>query len=90
MRILCSRFLMVVAFGLLPICLGGLSGCDSKPADGMLEEHRRSMRIRKQKSKPSIRSEGWRGKVSPQRKARLLAGDPRTKLERLSCRSMSH
>ena len=38
MRILCSRFLVVVAFGLLPICLGGLSGCDSQPADGMIEE----------------------------------------------------
>ena len=38
MRILCSRFLVVVAFGLLPICLGGLSGCGSKPADGMLAE----------------------------------------------------
>jgi hypothetical protein len=37
-RILCSRLWMVVAFGLLPICLGGLSGCDSKPADGMLAE----------------------------------------------------
>jgi hypothetical protein len=30
--------LVVVAFGLLSICLGGVSGCDSKPADGMLEE----------------------------------------------------
>ena len=38
MRILCSRFLLVVAFGLLPICLGGLSGCGSKPADGELAE----------------------------------------------------
>lgn len=38
MRILCSRFLLVVAFGLLPICLGGLSGCGSKPADGSLVE----------------------------------------------------
>jgi hypothetical protein len=37
-RILRSRFLMLVAFGLLPICLGGLSGCDSKPADGTLAE----------------------------------------------------
>jgi hypothetical protein len=37
-RILGSRFLMVFAFGLLPICLGGLSGCDSKPADGSLVE----------------------------------------------------
>jgi hypothetical protein len=37
-RILGSRFLLVVAFGLLPMCLGGVSGCDSKPADGMLEE----------------------------------------------------
>ena len=38
MRILCSRFLVVVAFGLLPICLGGLSGCGSKGADGTLVE----------------------------------------------------
>ena len=38
MRILCSRFLVVVAFGLLPICLGSLSGCDSKPADGTVVE----------------------------------------------------
>ncbi len=37
MRIRCSRFSVVVAFGLLPICLGGLSGC-GKPADGMLED----------------------------------------------------
>ncbi len=37
MRILCSRLSVVVAFGLLPICLSGLSGC-GKPADGMLEE----------------------------------------------------
>jgi hypothetical protein len=37
-RILCSRFLVVVAFGLLALCLGGVSGCGSKPADGMLEE----------------------------------------------------
>jgi len=29
---------MVGALALLPIGLGGLSGCDSKPADGMLEE----------------------------------------------------
>jgi len=36
-RILCSRFSVVVAIGLLPICLSGLSGC-GKPADGMLEE----------------------------------------------------
>ena len=38
MRILCSRFLVVVAFGLLPICLGGVSGCDGKPADGTVVE----------------------------------------------------
>ena len=38
MRILCSRFFTVVAFGLLPICLGGLSGCGSKPADGTVVE----------------------------------------------------
>jgi hypothetical protein len=37
-RIVCSRFLAVVAFGVLPIALGGLSGCNWKPADGMLDE----------------------------------------------------
>jgi hypothetical protein len=37
-RILCSRFSVTVAFGLLSICVGGLSGCDSKPADGTLVE----------------------------------------------------
>jgi hypothetical protein len=37
-RNLCWRFSVVVAFGLLPICLGGLSGCDAKPADGTLVE----------------------------------------------------
>jgi hypothetical protein len=37
-RILGSRFFAVVAFGLLPICLGGVSGCDWKPADGALVE----------------------------------------------------
>jgi hypothetical protein len=37
-RIVCSRLLLVVALGLLPMCLGGLSGCDSKPADGTLVE----------------------------------------------------
>jgi hypothetical protein len=36
-RILCSRFLLVIAFGLLPICFGGLSGC-SKPTEGTLAE----------------------------------------------------
>ena len=38
MRILRTRFFALVAFGLLPTCLGGLSGCDSKPADGELVE----------------------------------------------------
>jgi hypothetical protein len=33
-RILCSGFLSTLIFGLLLVCLGGLSGCDSKPADG--------------------------------------------------------
>jgi hypothetical protein len=33
-RIFCSGLLSVVAFGLLLVCVGGLSGCDSKPADG--------------------------------------------------------
>jgi hypothetical protein len=37
-RILCSRFMVVVAIGLLSICVGSLSGCDSKPPDGMLED----------------------------------------------------
>jgi hypothetical protein len=37
-RILCSRLLVVVAIGILPISLGGLSGCNSKPPDGMLED----------------------------------------------------
>jgi hypothetical protein len=30
--------LVVVAIGILPISLGGLSGCNSKPPDGMLED----------------------------------------------------
>ena len=34
MRIQYSCFLLVLTFGLLLVCLGGLSGCDSKPADG--------------------------------------------------------
>ena len=38
MRIRCSRLLLGVALGLLPMSLGGLSGCDSKPADGTLVE----------------------------------------------------
>jgi hypothetical protein len=37
-RILCSRFLAAVAFALLLASFGGLSGCDSKPPDGMLED----------------------------------------------------
>jgi hypothetical protein len=37
-RILCSCFSLVVAFGLLSICVGGMSGCDGKPADGTLVE----------------------------------------------------
>jgi hypothetical protein len=37
-RVLRTRFLALVAFGLLPIYVGGLSGCDSKPADGELVE----------------------------------------------------
>jgi hypothetical protein len=37
-RVLRSRFRALVAFGLLPICVGGLSGCDSRPADGELVE----------------------------------------------------
>ena len=38
MRVLRTRLWALVAFGLLPICVGGLSGCDSKPADGELAE----------------------------------------------------
>ena len=34
MRIVRPLLFSVVAFGLLPVCLGGLSGCDSKPSDG--------------------------------------------------------
>jgi hypothetical protein len=37
-RILCSRALVAVASGLLTLCLGSLSGCDGKPADGTLVE----------------------------------------------------
>jgi hypothetical protein len=37
-RNLCSRLLAVVAFALLPICLGGLSGCGPSTADGSLAE----------------------------------------------------
>jgi hypothetical protein len=33
-RILCSRLLSVLPVGLLLVCVGGLSGCDSRPADG--------------------------------------------------------
>ena len=38
MRVLRTHFWALVAFGLLPIGVGGLSGCDSKPADGELVE----------------------------------------------------
>jgi hypothetical protein len=37
-RVLRTRFYALLAFGLLPICVGGLSGCDSRPADGELVE----------------------------------------------------
>jgi len=30
--------MVVVAFGIMSICVGSLSGCDSKPADGTLVE----------------------------------------------------
>ena len=60
MRILCSRFLLVVAFGLLPICLGGLSGCGSKLADGELAEE------------PSISAE-QRSEVKDQYQKQMLA-----------------
>ena len=33
-RTLYSGLLAVTAFGLLLLCSGGLSGCDSKPSDG--------------------------------------------------------
>jgi hypothetical protein len=35
-RILFSRFMVIVAIGFLSMCVGSLSGCDSKPADGSL------------------------------------------------------
>jgi hypothetical protein len=35
-RILYSGLLSVLTFGLLLVCLGGLSGCDSRPADGTM------------------------------------------------------
>ena len=90
MRILCSRFMVVVAFGLLSICVGSLSGCDSKPADGTLVEKPEISAEQKAEVAAEIKQQSWRGKVSSQRRARLLVGDPRTKLERLSRRSMSH
>jgi hypothetical protein len=37
-RVLRTRFLALVAFALLPICVGGLSGCDSRVGDGELVE----------------------------------------------------
>ena len=40
MRILCSRLLAVLPFGLLLVCVGGLSGCDSRPADGTVVQAR--------------------------------------------------
>ena len=36
MRILCSGLLSVLTYGFLPVCVGGMSGCDSKPADGTM------------------------------------------------------
>src|SRR5271166_6198591 len=36
MRILCSSLLSVLTYGLLLVCVGGMSGCDSKPADGTM------------------------------------------------------
>jgi hypothetical protein len=36
-RILCPGLLSVATFGLMLLCLGGLSGCgDGKPADGTM------------------------------------------------------
>jgi hypothetical protein len=35
-RILCSGLLSVLTFGLLLVCLSGLGGCDSRPADGTM------------------------------------------------------
>jgi hypothetical protein len=37
-RVFCSRFVAVVAIVLSLAALGGLSGCNSKPPDGMLED----------------------------------------------------
>jgi hypothetical protein len=37
-RVFRTRLLALVAFGLLPIGVGGLSGCGSKLADGELSE----------------------------------------------------
>jgi len=37
-RVLRTRFGALVSFALLSICVGGLSGCDSRPADGELVE----------------------------------------------------
>jgi hypothetical protein len=37
-RILRSGLLSVLALGSLLVCLGGSSGCDSKPADGTMVE----------------------------------------------------
>ncbi len=87
MRILCSRFLVVVAFGLLPICLGGLSGCDSKPADGTLVEQAQIDAEQKAEVKAQYQKQMLeRQKIGPRKKARLVAGNRRTKLESLSIR----
>ncbi len=86
MRILCSRFSVVVAFGLLPICLGGLSGC-GKPADGMLEETPQIDAEQTAEVKAQYKKRRLDAQIKARRQARLLARD---KLESLSCRSMSH
>lgn len=38
MRVLRTRWFALVACGLLPVCLGGMGGCSSRPADGDVVE----------------------------------------------------
>ena len=89
MRILCSRFLVVVAFGLLPICLGGLSGCDSKPADGMLEEPPHIDADQQAEVKAQYQKQRLERQSKSSKKGKTGRRN-RDKLESLSCRSMSH
>src|SRR5262249_46400447 len=39
----CSRSLSVLLFGLLLACMSGLSGCDSRPADGTVVQDSRTI-----------------------------------------------